>query len=348
MRVSLVAGSGQVGNPGAQLPLPLTTRVTDPSGNPLANTRVTFSVISGGGTIEGAEAITNEMGIAVSGLWTLGRQSGVQQVKAESGSASVLLSAFACTDCDKFQLLFSQGGDIYRLSPAGPIALAAGYAPAWSATGRIAIERFEQSIPSVYITDEAGDELAWIGGAHSPAWSPNGRRIAVAYGYVYYGSVKVFDMSADGTRLSLLYEVNQAAAPAWSPDGNRIAFVRLSGDDGYHALVIMTADGSEQAQLTPIDGSALDHPTWSPDGQRIAFTRCEYGVCDVYVVGADGTGFTQLTHTGMVETPAWSPDGKFIAVTLRDLRSIALIPIADSLSAPPSIIARGSDPAWRR
>jgi Tol biopolymer transport system component len=62
----------------------------------------------------------------------------------------------------------------------------------------------------------------------------------------------------------------------------------------------MAPDGSQLAQLTS-RGNIDTNPRWSPDRERIVFTRfmgplAEGGTdFELFVINADGTGFTQLT-----------------------------------------------------
>lgn len=61
---------------------------------------------------------------------------------------------------------------------------------------------------------------------------------------------------------------------------------------------------------------------WSPDGQRLAFCRSwvsEDWTGDLWLVNADGSGPTQLTHVApnqMALNPCFSPDGRSLAFTL--------------------------------
>ena len=64
--------------------------------------------------------------------------------------------------------------------------------------------------------------------SHAPAWSPNGRFLAVAAGD--WGSLDIYIIKADGTG-SLLLTKNRDAngMPAWSPTFNRLAIVSDTG-----------------------------------------------------------------------------------------------------------------------
>jgi len=106
-----------------------------------------------------------------------------------------------------------------------------------------------------------------------------------------------------------------------SPDGSRVAFTvawyvegssQMDGD-----IYVANIDGSNIRRLTTAEGMD-DHPAWSPDGTRIAFTSLRSGHPDIWVMGANGTGQTDLTNdflpaTSNEHSPAWSPDGSRIA-----------------------------------
>lgn len=155
---------------------------------------------------------------------------------------------------------------------------------------------------------------------HSPAWSPDGSRIALDSWRD--GNKGIDVMNADG---SGAFRVSEGVGrPDWSPDGSRVAFETESGEIGA-----ANADGSGFEILIDPPGGAR-HPRWSPDGSRVVF---EMGSGEIGAVYADGSGFeTLIALAGYATRPQWSPDGSEIAF-LRELPSCSapcVIAIADS------------------
>ena len=159
------------------------------------------------------------------------------------------------------------------------------------------------------LTNSAGHDM-------SPAWSPDGKRIAFV-SMRSDPSGEIYVMNADGTGVTrLTYNPGGDAAPTWSKDGKRIAFVSTR-DDPAGDIYIMNDDGSGATRVTTFDGIDID-PAWSPDGKQIAFVSGRdagnQGTTDLYVVTLDGLAVTRLTaeETG-VRHPSWAPGGKQIA-----------------------------------
>jgi TolB protein len=151
--------------------------------------------------------------------------------------------------------------------------------------------------------------------AISPAWSPDGKRIAFARDYLAgtpNEHLDIVTIDADGSRLHAMGLTGLNGSPVWSPDGSRVLWAHpggfeLAGPDGSGSLSIAMA-GDVQS------------PTFSPDGKRIAFFRPERGGAGLYVVRIDGTGLRRVKAfpKGLAGKVDWSPDGARIAYSTPD------------------------------
>jgi uncharacterized protein (TIGR03437 family) len=90
--VQITQGNNQVGNPGQTLPLALVVHVTDSGGNTVAETPVTWQVLTAGGvTLSDESSVTDSNGEA-SAIATLGSIGGTVQVQVNAGNASAVFS----------------------------------------------------------------------------------------------------------------------------------------------------------------------------------------------------------------------------------------------------------------
>lgn len=164
----------------------------------------------------------------------------------------------------------------------------------------------------------------------SPAWSPDGRRLAYVSFEGNRSSIVVQTLRTGTTqRVSQRAGIN--GAPAWSPDGRKLALT-LSGEDGNPDIWIMTVAGQSLQRLTT--SSAIDtEANWSPDGRYIYFTSDRAGGPQVYRVSASGGKPERVTFEGRYNArPRLSADGEKVAVVHDDRGKfrIAVVDIDDS------------------
>ena len=151
----------------------------------------------------------------------------------------------------------------------------------------------------------------------SPAWSPDGRRIAYVSFEGQQSAVYVQTLRT-GSRERVSARAGINGAPIFSPDGRHLALT-LSLNDGN--LDIYTLDLSTQVLRRITENSAIDtEPAWSADGQWIYFTSDRAGSPQIYRVEAlPGNRAQRATFEGTYNTRARvSPDGEQLAVVHRN------------------------------
>jgi TolB protein len=177
----------------------------------------------------------------------------------------------------------------------------------------------------------------------SPAWAPDGRRIAFASNRS--GEFEIHVMRADGTGVRRLTRLARRGygsySPAWSPDGRTIVFSSAGPTPENPELYSVRADGTGLKRLTRTKGDAETlgddgMPAYSPDGRTIAFTSNRTGNGELWTMRPDGSGQRRLAGLRDRDdwAPRYSPDGKLIVYeSLREAASDVWVVGADGTGA---------------
>lgn len=162
------------------------------------------------------------------------------------------------------------------------------------------------------IMDEDGSNVRILTdsiGARFPAFSPDGRQLAV----IHDRGIWVVDV-ASGDARQLSGGPYTDAFPTWSHDGSRIAWASDQADihdrAGYgFDIWSMAADGTRSLLLTHDLGHDVQ-PWWLPDG-RIVYKSSTH---ELLIMNSDGSGRTRQDEPAQnVFSFAISPDGTRIA-----------------------------------
>ena len=168
----------------------------------------------------------------------------------------------------------------------------------------------------------------------SPAWSPDGRRIA----FVSWrdGNQDIYIFSLDTQEITNLTNTPNRAEdhPAWSPDGRHVAYTAIEA--GIETIFIKSADNPGAEARIFRRGRT---PAWSPDGSALVFA----------VDGSDSTLITVAPFEGasvateVIQAPlgATSPTWTSASLPATLINSGGLPPA----STEPLYVERSRDPA---
>lgn len=156
----------------------------------------------------------------------------------------------------------------------------------------------------------------------SPAWSPDGRRLAYVSFENRQTAIYVQELTT-GRRERVAAYAGTNDAPAFSPDGRQLAMsLSKDGNPEIYVLNLLTR------QLTRItDHFAIDtEPSWAPDGSHLVFTSDRGGQPQVYRVSPSGGAAQRVSFQGDYNAKAsYSADGRKLVMVNRSGGSFRIL-----------------------
>lgn len=170
---------------------------------------------------------------------------------------------------------------------------------------------------------------------HSPAWSPDGQRLAFVAQVVASNADsfdEVFVVKRDGAARGRVTTGVNAFSATWSPDGTRL-LLTLSSARGSDGMAEVLLSERPQARLRRFRGSRERVGiAYSPDGGSIVFQ--ELG--SIYVARIGAAGLSRIRRIAPGDDARWIAHGRALAILQDD--AIRSFPLG---GGPPTILVTG-------
>ncbi len=264
-------------------------------------------------------------------------------------------------DSQRFQLIVadSDGANpVVLLSSSQPIM-----SPAWSPDGKfIAYVSFERRKAAIYLQNlmtgkrRILSDYPGINGA--PAFSPNGKQIALVLSKTGYPKIYVFSLDAHHKKHTLVQETfgkSLDTEPVFSPDGQSLLFTsNRGGTPQVYQLNLMSHRIKRVTFSGNYNASASFSPDSMPNSEKIVMLhRIKQAdgrsIFSIAVENLQTHQLQVLVKDNYAQSPSWSPNGQRIvyATRLHGRRVLAMISLDGQVKLTiPSSDGRVQEPVW--
>ena len=183
--------------------------------------------------------------------------------------------------------------------------------PAWSADGQwLAYVSFENRRSSVYVqqvrTGERRQVAARAGINGAPAWSPDGRKLALTLGGSS-GNPDIYILDLYSQQLTRITDDPSIdTEPAWSPDGQSLYFT--SDRAGGPQIYMIAAQPGARPKRISFGSSYNARPRPSSDGKQLAMVTLDQGNYRIAVQDLRNGNVRVLSKGHLDESPSFAPN----------------------------------------
>ncbi|HSN86574.1 MAG TPA: protein kinase, partial [Thermoanaerobaculia bacterium] len=251
---------------------------------------------------------------------------------------------------------------LQRVEGGSPINLTASspdddIQPAFSPDSQQIAFRSEREGGGIFLMGATGESVKRLTDfGFNPAWSPDGREIAVATEGAFdptarFSRSQIFRIDvATGARRPLA--VPDGVQPSWSPHGLRLAFWGIAQPGARRGIWTIPVDGGPA--VTVVEDAFYNwSPVWSPDGRFLYFASNRGGGMNLWRVAVDersgqvqGDPQPVTTSSEWSALPSLSRDGSRLVYATNSSRSfveqVPLDPETGRATGPPSLAYQGA------
>ena len=256
-QMALYEGDDQTASAGTAVPIAPSVRVTDAGDNPVPGVHVTFAVASGGGSVTGADAVSDASGIAAVGSWTLGGTAGENTLRATVAGLTGSPVTFTATGDAGILTVKDEGVAVrsYSLAELQALPPFAGIAGFRNSLGNIT---GPEAVTGAKVTDIVADALG------TPLAADQSVEVTDAHGTTPYTQTFTYDRLVTFAG----FEMYRA------PDNVLVAFSDLVGPVASVLVYDNPAGGVMKAKDGPLrffvaDAATADSVVMSPGSDSV-------------------------------------------------------------------------------